>query len=336
MFFFLSFSIFSVGQNYSIKFDGNDDVLTFPTCEALTASSFTIEGWVKSSPSDQLQVIMMAFQDNIGILNANVTLEIRNFGLLRFNYRGAAATFGGNEIYSKTVIQDGTWHHFAAVKEDNQRLLLYIDGFLESVSSFSLENISPAPAFEIGRNKYDGAGQFRWLEGSVDDFKIWYKSKTAKEVYEGFKSESSGVELLLYSNYKFDMSSDTIFDCSINKRHGIRQNISDISLFPQFSTDIPSIADINCTELFTNGPEEQLNEIRIFPNPTNNTLTIQFFEPTLCKFVITNVKGQIVMSENLTEKILEKTLFLTQLPVGTYVLNVISSTYIVTKKIEKM
>jgi hypothetical protein len=332
-------SIALSGQNQSIKLDGTDDVLTFPQCEALTGPNFTIEGWVKSSPSNELQVVMMAFQDNINTLNANVTLEIRNAGHLRFNYRAQASTLGGDEIYSKTVIQDGTWHHFAAVKEDNQRLLLYIDGFLESFSCFSLQNITTAPFFEIGRNKYDGAEQFRWLNGGVDDFKIWFKAKTSKDVYEGFKKESGGLEPYLYSNYKFDISSDSIYDCSLYKRHGVIQNIYGIGLSAQFTTNTPNIEDVACFTNFkdgdSDGADSYTNEMLILPNPTNDILRVKFAQATTGNFVIYNTAGQLLLSLNISEKIFEKEISISNLPAGHYILSVTTPYQVLSKKFEK-
>lgn len=329
-------------QNHSVTFDGIDDVLTFPQCQALTGPNFTIEGWVKSAPSDQLQVVMMAFQDNLNILNANVTLEMRNAGLLRFNYRAQATTLGGYEIYSKTVIQDGKWHHFAAVKEANQRLLLYIDGFLETVSCFPLQNITAAPFFEIGRNKYDGASQYRWLDGSVDDFKIWFKAKTAKEIYEGFRKESSGSEQGLYSNYKLDEVSDTIFDCSTNKRHGIIQNIFGAGHEAQFTTNIPAIQDVDCFENANGGVDVDIkvtsekNEMVILPNPTMNEVRLRFRYPVSGQIIICNTLGQLVLSEQVAANTSEIKLSAANWPSGNYILNVVTPGQILTGKFEKL
>jgi hypothetical protein len=239
----------SFGQNTSIKLDGIDDVLTFPMCDALTNSSFTIEGWVKSPPasSAEMRVIMMAYRDDLSI--ANVTLELRNGGVLRFNYRSKAATYGGDEVYSKTLLTDDNWHHFACVKDNNERLFIYIDGFLETVNCFNLQNITASPNFEIGRNKYGGGDIFRWFKGSIDDFKIWEVARSPKQIFDNFNKESAGNEDNLYANYKFDIDSETIFDCSPNKHHGIRSSAFGFQNRPIFSNNIPPILDVDCESL---------------------------------------------------------------------------------------
>jgi hypothetical protein len=135
-------------QNFSLQFDGDDDHAVFPECTAMTAPSFTIEGWFKCTPNFEPQTILMSFLD-IPDKNANVTLEVRQNGLVRFNFRSVATVLGGEELSSTTAVADNVWHHFAVVKEGDTRLWLYIDGFPEVVTCGFYEPVSETPIFEL-------------------------------------------------------------------------------------------------------------------------------------------------------------------------------------------
>lgn len=314
-------------QNTSLSFDGEDDYVFFPTCEAMTSNNFTIEGWFKCNPGAENQVIMMSFLD-IPDKNANVTLEVRTSGLLRFNFRPIATVLGGDEIYSTSVVTDGKWHHFAAVKEGTARLWLYIDGIVEAVTCVGLDKINVAPHFELGRNRYESGANFRAFKGNIDDFKVWSIAKSCREVFNDFKNESTGLEAGIYNNYKMDVKSDTIFDCSPFKRHGVRKGQLGLNILPQFSIEIPTLVDKGC-EIQLIGTDDELQGgnagkfIKVTPN-----LVADYFQIEAADFK--NLKGQIFSADG--KLVLEipqivefQKVEVTDLPAGTYFLRVNSN-----------
>lgn len=229
-------------QNYSLYFDGEGGYASFPECEALISPYYTIEGWLKCEASRHTQVFFMSYLD-VQNKNANVTLEVRPEGNIRFNYRYKPDSIGGYDLLSQTKVNDGEWHHFAAIKEGEERIWIYIDGFPDKVVNVPILPITQITRFELGRNRYEEGRNFR---GYLDDLKIWKYAKTPRQVFENFQSESSGVEALLFGNYPFNAVSDSLFDCSLYKRSGIRVNQAEQNHLPEFSKDHPDLQQKKC------------------------------------------------------------------------------------------
>jgi len=311
----LAISITSAyGQNFSLHFDGEDDYAIFPACEAQTFPSFTIEGWFKCKPSNEPQVIFMSFLD-IPEKNANVTIEVRETGLLRFNYRPIAVVLGGENLLSNTVVNDNIWHHFAAVKgnfDPNKGgeggLKLYVDGILEAEKTGFFDDITIAPIFEIGRNRYEFTANYRLFKGNIDDFKIWHRAKYSFEIFNDRTSESGGLETGLYNNYKFDIDTDTVYDCSAFKRHGARKGASGTNNLPQYSPVIPSLVDKICEFQSVGVLDELLNQgmdelALISPNPVSEILNVELIENREIHAQIYASDGRLIRSITFAEKV---------------------------------
>lgn len=322
LFFFFCFFTTVEGQNHSLDFDGTDDYVLFPNNPGMTSSSFTIEGWFKCQASNNPQVILMSFL-NLPDKNANVTLEVRSEGVLRFNYRADAFVLGGEDLTSTSILSNNQWHHFAAVKEGNDRLWLYIDGFPEVVSCGYYEKITETPLFELGRNRYDPVSNFRSFKGKMDDIKIWTRAKTCREIYADFKSESAGSEFGLYGNYKFDVNQDTVYDCSPNLKHGKRVGTNGLNNLPQYSTDIPTLTDVMCDFQLVGTDEERLTSnqndlFRISPNPVFNYLEITVLEDQNFSGQVFNSNGQLVQTIEAINQV--NKIDISGLPAGSYLL----------------
>jgi hypothetical protein len=309
-------------QNFSLQFDGDDDHAVFPECTAMTAPSFTIEGWFKCTPNFEPQTILMSFLD-IPDKNANVTLEVRQNGLVRFNFRSVATVLGGEELSSTTAVADNVWHHFAVVKEGDTRLWLYIDGFPEVVTCGFYEPVSETPIFELGRNRYDPAANYRFFRGNLDDIKIWQRAKNCREIFEDYKNESSGLESGLFGNYKFDLNADTVYDCSPNKRHGKRQGALGLNNLPKYVTDVPPLVDKMC-EVQLVGVEEELSApnqglvVAISPNPVREILHVEIKGAQKVAAQIYASDGRLVREILILDGI--HTVDVSSLPSGTYLL----------------
>ncbi|MFN0173609.1 MAG: LamG-like jellyroll fold domain-containing protein [Saprospiraceae bacterium] len=326
----LSISIPSIhGQNFSLHFDGDDDYAIFPECEAQTFPGFTIEGWFKCGPSIHPQAITMSFLD-IPEKNANVTIEVRETGLLRFNYRPVAVVLGGENLLSTTVVDDNIWHHFAAVKGDYDPnkggvggLKLYVDGILEAEKTGFFDDITIAPIFEIGRNRYEPTVNYRLFKGHIDDLKIWHRAKYGFEIFNERTSESGGMETDLYSNYKFDIDTDTVYDCSTFKRHGARKDASGANNLPQYSLVIPSLVDKICEPQSVGVQDELINQsvdelALISPNPVSEMLNLELTENKKILSQIYAADGRLLHTITFAEKVIS--IDVSALPSGAYFL----------------
>ena len=261
--------------------------------------------------------------------NANVTLEVRANGLLRFNYRPVAIVLGGEDMYSTTMVNDNVWHHFAAVKGYDVPkggggvLRLYVDGYLEVERFGFFADINIAPMFEMGRNRYEPQINYRSFHGNMDDLKIWQRAKSSFEIFTDFKSESSGLEPGIYSNYKFDVDADTVYDCSPYQRHGIAEGLGGLNNLPKHSSDIPQLVDKMCeTELVEVNPElKNPNDAvlaKISPNPVADFLNVEYLGNQTINGQIYASDGRLVLEITFADKV--NNLDVSALPSGTYLI----------------
>ncbi|MFN0213428.1 MAG: LamG-like jellyroll fold domain-containing protein [Saprospiraceae bacterium] len=326
LFLFCCFFSTLQGQNFSLNFDGDDDLVLFPDCEAMTYPNFTIEGWFKCKHSENPQVIIMSFLD-IPEKNANITLEVRETGLLRFNYRPVAVVLGGENLFSTTVVSDNVWHHFAAVKGaatpkgGDGHLRLYIDGVLEAHANGPFDDINIVPIFEMGRNRFEPQINYRSFKGNIDDFKIWHRAKFGFEILNTYKSESAGSESGLYSNYKFDINLNPVYDCSPYENHGVRKGFGGTNNLPQYALDIPILLDKLC-EPQSVGVEDGLHQSTadnlalISPNPVVDHLLVELTEMQQIYGQIYASDGTLVRTITLADKV--NTIGVSALPAGAY------------------
>jgi len=91
--------------------------------------------------------------------------------------KGALRTeFGRGRVIGSTDLRDGRWHHIAAVfqggntADNTRRVLLYVDGRLEAVSSSAHQRISTRSATPLqfgGRGGRFDLDDFRVVEGAL-------------------------------------------------------------------------------------------------------------------------------------------------------------------------
>jgi hypothetical protein len=248
IYFFLIFQCTANAQNFSLNFDGTDDVVTLPKNNGILGNSFTIEGWFKTTSNVNPQSILIGYFDP-QVANGSIGIEVQNSGILRFFYKPIIGT--AEQMNSTITLNDNLWHHFAYVKESNFILKMYIDGVLNNTQNIISTNIDVPLFFDLGINRFASANNFRHFKGNIDDLKIWTVAKSSNEILTSYLSEHSGSEQFLFSNYKFDVPSDDIFDCSLPRNHGKRFGTAGVNFTTQFSTDVPQLTDVNCGIGFT-------------------------------------------------------------------------------------
>ncbi len=156
----------------SMYFDGSGDYLTIPdsTDFQFGTGDFTVDMWVKGTDKSLDTYNRRLFMIDGPTGNAN-----NNFQLIIDDSSGSAYAYsnaGSLEIIGTTDINDGDWHHVAAVRSSGV-VSLYVDGSLQGTDNWN-ENInfaSPQPRIGTYTSAY---GNFK---GYIDDLRV---SNTAR------------------------------------------------------------------------------------------------------------------------------------------------------------
>ncbi|MEM6264600.1 MAG: LamG-like jellyroll fold domain-containing protein [Bacteroidota bacterium] len=315
----ISFSVQVTGGNTSgncgmaIGLDGSDDFVEIP--DLTLTGDFTIEAWVFLDPAAPLN------QEDGILRSTNLNQDI-NF------YNNRPRIFSsGDKIVSQTVIGRGQWNYMAFVRSGTE-LSFYFNG-LEDTSLITNWN-GPFEIHQLGRT------QAGFLEGAMDEVRIWDVARSYLEIQATFDSELQGTEpgLLAYYQFEKPVGEQVVTDSTNNSYHGSLGANTSIGLDDPIR--FPATALLNATLFCSssnqkNGPRQGILsptdiplEFRVFPNPADESVNIQanssLSEKVLVQVV--NALGQeVVSAEMLLENQQSKELSLKNLTSGLYYLN---------------
>jgi len=201
------------GSGRCLEFDGvNEYVEIIGESDFDFTTEMSVEGWFNVSTFDRTWQALVTKGDN--------SWRIHRYGTTDY------LAFGTNhgEIYSTTNVNDGEWHHFAAVFAESTKYL-YIDGILEATQT-GLGPISTGdyPVL-IGEN---AQSTNRYFEGDIDEVRIWDTARSETEIRDNMCKKQTGSESGLVGYWRFDESSGLYtWDDSGNVHHGILKNMED-------------------------------------------------------------------------------------------------------------
>jgi len=158
------------------QFSGNtNSYLVIPRS---ISNSFTITCWVKTTTTGGTA----QWWNGKGIVDGEVPGATTDFGLTLV---GNAAGFGiGNPdttIISTNAINDGNWHHLAAVWDSFSGLMqLYVDGGLQASTVGPTGTRAAPPSLRLASIQAGYAGGF--LAGAIDDVQLLGRALSATEV----------------------------------------------------------------------------------------------------------------------------------------------------------
>ena len=185
--FILLFSVLVIAQTAdpfygSVYFDNNSDYVFITNTSSLNVqSNVTIEAWVRSA-DDNGSIIYR--QNNTQNFDPYFTIGIDD-GCYHFSYR--TDQNGLVELKQPDCTTDDTWHHIAAVIDDDSSFL-YINGEQE-VSMESPDGNLPEdfPMF-FG---VDGvfAPLTNYFKGNLDEVRIWNRALTRNEIHQNLWNE---------------------------------------------------------------------------------------------------------------------------------------------------
>ncbi|EDN70454.1 VCBS [Beggiatoa sp. PS] len=186
-----------IAPGNAMSFDGVDDYVAFDDTIPLD-DTYTIEGWFQTSNTGDI----LSFTDSG---NHYALIELAGNGIMRFLHRVPAGSANGTNIYSSAGYADGSWHHFACVK-DETGMYIYMDG--EQVASGSDSN-AIGDSVEVVIGRLSPTNSSRYFEGSLDEIRIWNTARTQTEIQADMYRALGSFETGLVAYYKFDQDSGT-------------------------------------------------------------------------------------------------------------------------------
>jgi hypothetical protein len=165
--------------DYALEFDGSDDFVRIPDNPALNiTTNITVELWFKLNGTGTCQLLTKGggWTDTYDMPSSYV-IETAGGKLVV----GFEASNGANFLISTPHPTDGNWHHVAYTRDGNLNAL-YLDGVLAQDSTAT---ITPGSTAGIGLylgTMFDYAGNYRWLNGALDELAIYNRALDPSEI----------------------------------------------------------------------------------------------------------------------------------------------------------
>ena len=199
-----------------LNFNGinNSVTATSTTLGNFGASAFTVELWVKTSSTNNQNLInKRASCNNTSMWNIKLQGGVP---LLEMIENTSGTNFFA--LYANKAINDGTWHHIACTRSATGGIAkIYIDGVLSSTATGAIANISTTASLQIGTSvcnaSNDGTNYFR---GTLDEIRLWTVERSAVQMAASMNTALIGTETGLGAYY----------DCNQGTSEGVNTAIT--------------------------------------------------------------------------------------------------------------
>ena len=202
-----------------LNFDGANDSVSLPVNIANTLSNgteLTIEYWFKGT----------SLQSAVRIQNGSSYI-VAGWGTAtpQIIISSDGGTNGVNQAPA-SAIYDNNWHHVAYVWKKNTIFATYLDGVLQNSRVAANVNLPVFSGTNTFIGSFSGTGEF--LNGNLDDVRIWNVALTPSEIANRRSCELAGNEPGLIAYYKFNegfnasnnSSITTVTDATSNAYNG--------------------------------------------------------------------------------------------------------------------
>lgn len=213
----------------ALDFDGVNDFVNTSYSGISGSSPRTVEAWIKTTANADPNA--GGSQKTILDWGTFATGRRFTFNILWNNAIRLEAQ--GNGLSGSISVNDGNWHHVAAVYDPNatNKVSLYVDGVLDVAGNLTVSvNTGSTLPVRIGR-RIDENNSF---VGSIDEVRIWNVAKTQTQIEASMDQEFCGPQTNLMAYYKCNegianssnTSISTIADSSGNNYTGTLGNFA--------------------------------------------------------------------------------------------------------------
>ncbi|MEC4005945.1 LamG-like jellyroll fold domain-containing protein, partial [Flavobacterium sp. SUN052] len=200
-----------------LNFDGVNDVINIPATTINNLSQGTIETWIYLNSANE-EVICAKQHDgvnsfavfSVGCFASNGgTFTSGVAGKLYFHVKN-----GITNLQSNTNLSTGQWYHVAVTFSTTQAIM-YIDGVLQNTyaGDYSMPNDLAVTSTTLGG--WPGSGGGRYLNGAIEDFRIWNTALNNTDISSRRFCELNGNESGLFAYYKFNQGLNAVDNTSV-------------------------------------------------------------------------------------------------------------------------
>ena len=196
-----SYQGFSPGK-LAYQFDGSSSYIDCGTGPSLSGTTdFTLEAWINTTATAAGQIVQQRYTNGY---NGEYYLSINADGTVYFLLYGG----GGYQftMTSPNSVNDGNWHHIAAVRRNGTNGVIYIDG-----TAVVSQNVAPIAPLDNTFITYIGADMrdsVSYFNGSISDVAIYPYALSASRIglhaYNGLLSNSPIVLSMITGGYVID------------------------------------------------------------------------------------------------------------------------------------
>ncbi|TAE92030.1 MAG: LamG domain-containing protein [Runella slithyformis] len=207
--------------NRGIYFDGVDDKVVTNT---FSLNDFTIEFWIKTKQTGSASADPNWY-NGFGLVDADQSGSGDDFGVsladgkIRFGIANIATAETTLESNATPLVNDGAWHHIAAVRNNTTNTLqIYIDGVLNnSTTAVATGAVGVAP-LTFGASANSGG----FFNGQLDEVRVFNTVRTAAQIATDMAAQAANGAVAYWN---LDQSTGTTAnDLSGNANNGTLQN----------------------------------------------------------------------------------------------------------------
>jgi hypothetical protein len=203
----------------ALDFDGLDDYVNLGIGSSLNFGSsepFTVAAWVKTTEDYGLIVSFRSSTDDGTVIDLAVGYEgaANDPGKAMILVRQNGGGGGYAHVTSEDDVNDGQWHHVAAVRGSNSTIELFLDGVSRGTDSGTesggaiTTNLRAIGSERRWVSDVFGTADQRYLAGTIDDVRIYSRALSVDEIaqlanalkYQGFteaKVSSDGASITI-------------------------------------------------------------------------------------------------------------------------------------------
>ena len=190
----------------------------FPGMLSGLEQSYTIEGWFRSRSF--VEQTLFAAVDS-ATTRPFVRVGLSASGALQWEHQGGTSITPDVVTTRDRYTSGAEWHHFAAVMADsNFSMTLYVDGRIVGRGT-AADSVGSQRA-QIVMGKKGPIEHEQYLEGRLDDWRVWSLPKTRAEIRRDMDRTLEGDEGGLQAYWKFDeVKGEKVFDLTANDNDGL-------------------------------------------------------------------------------------------------------------------